>query len=167
MTAAACRAYLLCRASFAGRRMPVARATKANPGALTAIEPTLNSSPAFTVTAGTNTYNITVTADTTGDTFSTILQMSFVVGITVALPVIGYNVWAFLSPALYRNERRVVIPYAPDLAQLIPPKALRLRRDFRTVLSLIRAYAVLHQVNRARDGAGRVVASYSDRCHQS
>src|SRR5438874_6314942 len=41
-----------------------------NPGALTAIEPTLNSSPAFTVTAGTNTYNITVTADTTGDTFS-------------------------------------------------------------------------------------------------
>ncbi len=45
-----------------------------------------------------------------GDTFSTILQMSFVVGITVALPVIGYNVWAFLSPALYRHERRVVIP---------------------------------------------------------
>ena len=45
-----------------------------------------------------------------GDTFSTILQMSFVVGIAVALPVIGYNVWAFLSPALYRHERRVVIP---------------------------------------------------------
>ena len=45
-----------------------------------------------------------------GDTFSAILQMSFVVGIVVALPVIGYNVWAFLSPALYRHERRVVIP---------------------------------------------------------
>ena len=45
-----------------------------------------------------------------GDTFSTILQMSLVVGIAVALPVIGYNVWAFLSPALYRNERRIVIP---------------------------------------------------------
>src|SRR5947208_3978391 len=45
-----------------------------------------------------------------GDTFSAILQMSFVVGIIVALPVIGYNVWAFLSPALYRHERRVVIP---------------------------------------------------------
>jgi sec-independent protein translocase protein TatC len=45
-----------------------------------------------------------------GDTFSTILQMSIVVGIVVALPVIGYNVWAFLSPALYRHERKVVIP---------------------------------------------------------
>jgi sec-independent protein translocase protein TatC len=45
-----------------------------------------------------------------GDTFSTILQMSLVVGIALSLPVIGYNVWAFLSPALYRHERRVVIP---------------------------------------------------------
>ena len=45
-----------------------------------------------------------------GDTFSAILQMSLVVGIVVALPVIGYNVWAFLSPALYKHERRVVIP---------------------------------------------------------
>lgn len=45
-----------------------------------------------------------------GDTFSALLQMSFVVGIVVALPVIGYNIWAFLSPALHRHERRVVIP---------------------------------------------------------
>ena len=45
-----------------------------------------------------------------GDTFSTILQMSLVVGIVIAIPVIGYNVWAFLSPALYKHERRLVIP---------------------------------------------------------
>jgi|SRR5689334_1420216 len=45
-----------------------------------------------------------------GDTFSALLQMSLVVGIVIALPVIGYNVWAFLSPALHRHERRVVIP---------------------------------------------------------
>jgi sec-independent protein translocase protein TatC len=45
-----------------------------------------------------------------GDTFAALLQMSLVVGIVVALPVIGYNVWAFLSPALYRHERRIVIP---------------------------------------------------------
>ena len=45
-----------------------------------------------------------------GDTFSTILQMSIVVGIALALPVIGYNIWAFLSPALYKHERRIVIP---------------------------------------------------------
>lgn len=45
-----------------------------------------------------------------GDTFSAILQMSLVVGIAFALPVIGYNLWAFLSPALYKHERRIVIP---------------------------------------------------------
>ncbi len=45
-----------------------------------------------------------------GDTFSVLMQMAFVVGIAVALPVIGYQVWAFLSPALYKHERRIVIP---------------------------------------------------------
>jgi sec-independent protein translocase protein TatC len=42
--------------------------------------------------------------------FSVLLQLAFVVGIAFALPVIIYQAWAFLSPALYRNERRVVIP---------------------------------------------------------
>ena len=45
-----------------------------------------------------------------GDTFNVMLQMALVVGIVIALPVVGYNVWAFLSPALYRHERKVVIP---------------------------------------------------------
>ena len=45
-----------------------------------------------------------------GDTFSVLMQMAFVVGIAVALPVVGYQVWAFLSPALYKHERRIVIP---------------------------------------------------------
>ena len=45
-----------------------------------------------------------------GDTFTVLMQMAFVVGIGLALPVIGYQIWAFLSPALYKNERRIVIP---------------------------------------------------------
>jgi sec-independent protein translocase protein TatC len=45
-----------------------------------------------------------------GDTFSIMMQMAFVVGIAVALPVIGYQVWLFLSPALHKHERRIVIP---------------------------------------------------------
>jgi type IV pilus assembly protein PilA len=43
-----------------------------NPGALKTIEPTLNSAPAFTVAAGADNYNITVTADTTGNTYSVV-----------------------------------------------------------------------------------------------
>src|ERR1051325_2510751 len=45
-----------------------------------------------------------------GDTFSVLMQMAFVVAVAVALPVVGYQVWAFLSPALHRHERRIIIP---------------------------------------------------------
>lgn len=45
-----------------------------------------------------------------GDTFSITLNTALVVGIVIASPVIIYQVWAFLSPALYRHERRVVVP---------------------------------------------------------
>ncbi len=44
------------------------------------------------------------------DTFSITLSAALVVGAVVASPVILYQVWAFLSPALPRHERRVVIP---------------------------------------------------------
>ena len=45
-----------------------------------------------------------------GDPFSILLQASFFVGLVLALPVILYQVWAFVSPALYQHEKRVVIP---------------------------------------------------------
>jgi hypothetical protein len=63
------------------------------------------------------------------------------------------------SPAA---ERRVTIPYAPALAELVPPVAVRLRRDFGAVLALVRAHAILHQANRERDRSGRIVASLDD-----
>ena len=45
-----------------------------------------------------------------GDTFSITLSAALMVGTIIASPVIIYQLWAFLSPALYRHERRVVIP---------------------------------------------------------
>jgi len=45
-----------------------------------------------------------------GDTFSITLTTAMIVGVVIAAPVIIYQLWAFLSPALYRHERRVVIP---------------------------------------------------------
>jgi hypothetical protein len=60
------------------------------------------------------------------------------------------------------GERRVTIPYAAELASLVPPVAVRLRRDFGTLLALVRAHAILHQQNRKRDPAGRVIASLDD-----
>src|SRR5437762_696153 len=45
-----------------------------------------------------------------GDTFSITLSAALMVGAIIASPVTIYQLWAFLAPALYRHERRVVIP---------------------------------------------------------
>lgn len=45
-----------------------------------------------------------------GDTFSITLSTALILGVIIAAPVIIYQLWAFLSPALHRHERRIVIP---------------------------------------------------------
>jgi hypothetical protein len=70
--------------------------------------------------------------------------------------------WHALQVWLERAEHRVWIPYAKTLAQLIPPVAVRLRRDFGALLNLIRAHALLHQATRERDNQGRVIATIED-----
>ena len=70
--------------------------------------------------------------------------------------------WRQLQAWLAQGEHRVTIPYARRLAELIPPVAVRLRRDFGALLALIRAHAVLHQATRNRDDEGRIVATVDD-----
>jgi sec-independent protein translocase protein TatC len=45
-----------------------------------------------------------------GDPFSIVLTASISLGVVLALPVIVYQLWSFLSPALYKHEKKVVIP---------------------------------------------------------
>ncbi len=45
-----------------------------------------------------------------GDGFSILMQTAIIVGIVLALPVVIYQVYAFLSPGLHRHEKRVAIP---------------------------------------------------------
>jgi Domain of unknown function (DUF3854) len=75
---------------------------------------------------------------------------------------VDLNEWHTLQAWLQGAEHRVTIPYAGRLAELVPPVAVRLRRDFGAVLALIRAHAILHQQTRGRDGAGRIVADIDD-----
>jgi len=42
-----------------------------------------------------------------GDPFSIFMQASVGLGLVIALPVVLYQVWSFLAPALYKTERRV------------------------------------------------------------
>src|SRR6266487_911555 len=37
------------------------------------------------------------------------LKFAFVLGLVLASPVVGYHVWAFLVPALYPRERRLIV----------------------------------------------------------
>ena len=44
------------------------------------------------------------------DTMSITLTMAVTVGLVIASPVIIYQIWSFLSPALHRHEKKVIIP---------------------------------------------------------
>jgi hypothetical protein len=70
--------------------------------------------------------------------------------------------WHALQSWLESGGHRVTIPYAKTLAFLVPPIAVRLRRDFGALLNLIRAHAVLHQASRHKDEEDRIVASIED-----
>lgn len=63
--------------------------------------------------------------------------------------------WVALGPTA------VVIPFANGLAELVPPVAVRLRRDFAMILTLIKAHALLHQATREIRG-DTIVASLDD-----
>jgi hypothetical protein len=70
--------------------------------------------------------------------------------------------WHALQGWLEGGEHRVTIPYADLLAEKMGDVAVRLRRDFSVVLSLIKSHAILHQATRERDTGGRIVATLVD-----
>ncbi len=45
-----------------------------------------------------------------GTSFKIVMNASFIVGILLASPVLVYQLWGFLSPALHSHEKRVIIP---------------------------------------------------------
>ena len=63
---------------------------------------------------------------------------------------------------LGRSVRPVQVPFAGVLAREVPPVAVRLRRDFPAVLTLVRAHAFLHQASRPSNDAGEVCATLDD-----
>jgi sec-independent protein translocase protein TatC len=52
-----------------------------------------------------------------GSSFNIMVEVSFVLGLVLASPVWLYQAWAFITPALHRNERRYAIGF---LAAAVP-----------------------------------------------
>jgi hypothetical protein len=73
------------------------------------------------------------------------------------------SVWhALQSWLVLGGKRKVVIPYAKYLADNTSPAAVRMRRDFGKVLTLISTVAMLYQCQRNKDEQGRIIATHED-----
>jgi hypothetical protein len=75
---------------------------------------------------------------------------------------VDYDRWHRLQRWLAAGERNVVIPFAEQLADRVLALAVRQRRDFGALLTLIRAHALLHRCSRSRNGAGAIIAAIED-----
>ena len=76
--------------------------------------------------------------------------------------VVDMTGWHELQYWLADGERRVEVPFGLRLANLMPPVAVRLRRDFKSLLALVRAHALLHRAGRDVDEHGRIIATLDD-----
>jgi hypothetical protein len=72
-------------------------------------------------------------------------------------PLVSAQRWLQLA-----GERRVVVPFATALVDLISAKPVRMRRASAQLLACVQAVALLHQRQRARHESGAVVATIDD-----
>ena len=75
---------------------------------------------------------------------------------------IDFEPWHNYQRWLAAGDLEVDIPFARTLASLIPPKAVRQRRDFSQLLRAIKAHALLHRKHRERNDAGAILATIDD-----
>jgi hypothetical protein len=70
---------------------------------------------------------------------------------------VDFQRWLAAQP-----DRLVVIPFASILAENVPVGEVRMRRDFKQLLSIIKTVALLNQPRRSRDAAGYIIAELTD-----
>jgi len=75
---------------------------------------------------------------------------------------IDFERWHALHTWIATQDNKVKIPFADALADLVPPVAVRLRRDIHQVFTLIEAHAILQQSHRQRSTMGEIIATIDD-----
>jgi sec-independent protein translocase protein TatC len=53
-----------------------------------------------------------------GDAFQTVLDAGFALAFVIASPVILYQLWGFISPAMYEHEKKIVLPVLAGIVAL-------------------------------------------------
>lgn len=96
--------------------------------------------------------------DTEHQTKEVLKKVAQVEGLNHTAAQVDYKPWQEFQRWLETGERRVLVPFADALAELIPPKAVRLRRDIGQVIRAIKAHALLHREQREKAGDGQIVA---------
>ena len=72
------------------------------------------------------------------------------------------SVWHDLQRWIALGPKEAVVPFARQIVVGIEPLMVRFRRDIGSLFNFIKASAILHQAQRQRDEAGRVVAAVTD-----
>jgi hypothetical protein len=99
--------------------------------------------------------------DTAEQTKAVLRKISQVIGLNKSTDI-DVQPWHDFQRWLSRGDLRVFIPFAEALDELIPPKALRLRRDYEQVLIAIKVHAILHREHRRRGSRGSIIATIED-----
>lgn len=84
--------------------------------------------------------------------------------LAAAGPVDPPDLGAFLAfdRLLASESGRVVVPFAPKLAEKTDARAVRMRRDFSGLLGLIKTHALIHRHARERGPDDEIIASIAD-----
>ena len=80
--------------------------------------PTMNSITGYLfdlIVSEAKTSGVQIIATRPGETFFTYLEVAMVVGAALAMPVIIYQVLAFVAPALYENEKKYLYMAVPGV----------------------------------------------------
>ena len=100
-----------------------------------------------------------VDVDDSGEqTTAVIDKVAEIVGMNAELAAVNYAPWRDYQRWLAGGNCKVVVPFARALGKLIPPRSVRLRRDFAQILLAIKAHALLHRNHRETDARGQIVA---------
>ena len=127
-----------------------------------------------------------------GDGFSVRLQISLVVGIILAMPVLLWHLWRFIAPGLTASERRAILPWIPAafvffalgvgvayvilpaaaqfLLSFVPPgvnRSINFRSYFDFASTLFLAFGLLMEFPILLVGLSRVGIVTSDRLRRS